>query len=205
MQAAQDWLDNVQETQVNVYTELYDKLLELGLSHKKGLDQSDKDAVLATIADKTGQFTSDAEKIKVYVSREEKLFEKKQCVLDKKARTSIKEYYKAAQDLCQAKTVFMEKTKALEAAVKDENIFLCIIRQVQLPAVQVMVRMRSEEEALQGKTYQELLLIQHLPNYQKLKLSATDITRTMAAFMYYVLYKQLTGKPKAQQGCSEEF
>ena len=27
----------------------------------------------------------------------------------------------------------------------------------------------------------------------------------MAAFMYYALYKQLTGKPKSQQGCSDEF
>ena len=89
------------------------------------------------------QFTSESDKFTVYVSREEKLFEKKQCVLDTEARTSIKECYKAAQDLCQAQIVFMEKTKAFEAAVKDENIFLDIIRQVQLPAVQVMVRMRK--------------------------------------------------------------
>ena len=45
--------------------------------------------------------------------------------------------------------------------INDENIFLDIIRQVQLPAVQVMVRMRSKEEALQGKTFQELSLTQH--------------------------------------------
>ena len=93
----------------------------------------------------------------------------------------------------------------MEEAVKDGNIFLDIIRQVQLPAVQVMVRTRSEEEALQGKTYQELSLTQHLPNHKKLHLSATDATRTMATFMYYALYKQLTGKAKSQQGCSEEF
>ena len=181
----------------NAYTELYDKLLALGLSHKKGLDKSDKDAVLATIADKTSQFTSKSDKFTVYVSREEKSFEKKGYVLDEEARNSIKEYYKAAQDLCQAQTVFMQKTMASEAAVKDENIFLDIRRHVQLPAVQVMVRMRSKEEALQGKTYQELSLIQHLPNYQKLQLNVTDATRTMATFMYYVLYQQLKGKVKA--------
>ena len=60
--------------------------------------------------------------------------------------------------------------------------------------------MRSEEEALQGKMYQELTLTQHLPNYKKLQLSVTDQTRTMAAFIYFVLYKQLTGKAKSQQG-----
>ena len=64
----------------------------------------------------------------------------------------------------------MQKTKEMEAAVNDENIFLDIIRQVQLPAVQVMVRTRSEEEALQGKMYQELSLTQHLPNHKKLQL-----------------------------------
>ena len=68
-----------------------------------------------------------------------------------------------------------------------------------------MVRTRSKEEALQGKTYQELSLTQHLPNYKKLHPSATDATRTMATFMYYALYKQLTGKAKSQQGCLDEF
>ena len=33
----------------------------------------------------------------------------------------------------------------------------------------------------------------------------TDATRTMAAFMYYALHKQLTGKAKSQQACSDEF
>ena len=60
----------------------------------------------------------------------------------------------------------MQKTWEMQEAVKDENIFPDIIRQVQLPAVQVMVRMRREEEALQVKTYQELPLTQHLPDYQ---------------------------------------
>ena len=68
-----------------------------------------------------------------------------------------------------------------------------------------MGRTRSEEEALQGKMYQALSLTQHLPNYKKLHPSATDATRTMATFMYYALYKQLTGKAKSQQGCSDEF
>ena len=99
----------------------------------------------------------------------------------------------------------MQKTREMEAAINDENIFLDIIRQVQLPAVQVMVTTRSKEEAIQGKTYHNLSLTQHLPNYKKLQPSATDATRTIATFMYYALYKQLTGKVKSQWGCSEEF
>ena len=34
---------------------------------------------------------------------------------------------------------------------------------------------------------------------------AANTIRTMAAFMYYALYKQLTGKAKSQQSCSDEF
>ena len=68
-----------------------------------------------------------------------------------------------------------------------------------------MVRMRTEEEELQAKTYQELSLTQHLPNYQKLQPMATNVTRTMATFMYYALYKQLKGKVKSQQGWLDQF
>ena len=93
----------------------------------------------------------------------------------------------------------------MEDVINDENIFFDIIRQVQLPSVQVMVRTRSKEEALQGKTFQELSLTQHLPNHKKLHPSATDATRTMAAFMYYALHKELTGKARSQQACSEDF
>ena len=99
----------------------------------------------------------------------------------------------------------MQKTREMEEVINDENIFLDIIRQVQLPAVQVMVRTRSKEEALQGKMYQELSLTQHLPNHKKLQLSMTDAMRTMATFMYYALHKQLTGKAKSQQACSDDF
>ena len=73
------------------------------------------------------------------------------------------------------------------------------------PAVQVMVRMRSEEEVIQGKMFQELSLTQHLPNHKKLHLTATNATRTMVTFMYYALHKQLTGKVRSQQACSEDF
>ena len=205
MQAAQDWFDNVEEAKINAYMELYDTLLELGKPHIKGLDKADGNAVLASIADKSGQFISEVNKYTVYVSKEEETIAKKPVVVSLEARKSISEYYKAAQDLCQSQTIFMRKMREMEAAVNDDNIFLDIIRQVQLPAVQVMVRMRSEEEAIQGKMYQELLLTQHLPNHKKLQLSMTDATRTMAAFMYYALHKQLTAKAKSQQACLDDF
>ena len=205
MQAAQDWFDNVQESKEEVYKEIYDTLLRSGKPHIKGLDKADGTAVLASIADKSGQFLSKVDKFMVYVSKEEETIKKKPVTFSQEAKKSISDYYKAAQDLCNAQSIFMQKTQEMQEAVKEENIFLDIIRQVQLPAVQVIVRMRRGEEAIQGKTYQELSLTQHLPDYQKLQPMATDVTRTMAAFMYYAFYKQLTGKAKSQQGCSEEF
>ena len=205
MQAAQDWFNNVQEHKVEAYKELYDTLLGLGKPHIKDLGNADGKAVLASIADKSGQFLSEVDKFTVYVSKEDLTIKKKPVKLEGDARKAISEYYKAVKDLCQAQTVFMQKTKVMEEAVEDDSIFIDIIRQVQLPAVQVMVRMRSEEEALQGKTYQELSLTQHLPNHKKLQPSVTDATRTMATFMYYALHKQLTGKAKSQQACSDDF
>ena len=205
MQVAQDWFNNVQEHKVEVYKKLYDTLLGLGKPYIKGLDKADGKAVLASIADKSGQFFSKVDKFTVYVSKEDLTIKKKPVVVSLEAKKSISEYYKAAQDLCKSQTVFMQKTREMEAAVNDVNIFLDIIGQVQLPAVQVMVRTRSKEEILQGKTYQQLSLTQHLPNHKKLQLSMTDATRTMATFMYYALHKQLTGKVKSQQACSDEF
>ena len=130
-------------------------VIKIGNPHIKGLEKSDGTAVLASIADKSGKFLSEADKCTVHVSKEDETITKKPVVDSQEARKSISEYYQAAQDLCQAQAIFMQKRKTMEAAVNNENFFLDIIRQVQLPAVQVMVRTRSKEEALQGKTRQE--------------------------------------------------
>ena len=64
-----------------------------------------------------------------------------------------------------------------------------------------MVQTREQEETLEGKMYWELTLLQHLPNYRRIYTNANDQTRTMAAFIYYVLHDQIQ---KSQTGCSEE-
>ena len=70
MQAAQDWFDSVQNDQVEAYKELYDTLLQIGKPHIKGLEKADGNAVLASIADKSGQFISEVDKYTVYVSKD---------------------------------------------------------------------------------------------------------------------------------------
>ena len=89
--------------------------------------------------------------------------------------------------------------------VETEEVSLSIIQQGQLPSVQIHVRTVEEIEQLEGKTYRELTLTQHLPNYKKIYSNATDQTRTMAAFIYFVLYEQITGLKASQTGCIKDF
>ena len=49
--------------------------------------------------------------------------------------------------------------QVLEQKLEDKSVFLDIIKQVQLPAVQVLVRTVEETEALEGKMYGELTLL----------------------------------------------
>ena len=64
---------------------------------------------------------------------------------------------------------FAKSTQVLEKKIEDKSVFLDIIKQVQLPSVQVQVRTVEEMEKMEGKT------------------------RMMAAYIYFVLYKQITG------------
>ena len=77
--------------------------------------------------------------------------------------------------------------------------------QVRLPSVQIHIRTVEEIEQLEGKTYRELTMSQHLPNTKKIYSNATDQTRMMAAFMYFVLYEQITSLKASQTGCSRDF
>ena len=108
-------------------------------------------------------------------------------------------------ELCTAQTNFAKATQELEGKIEDKTVFLSIIQQVQLPAVQIHVRTVEEIEQLEGKMYRELTLSQHLPNYKKIYSNATDQTRTMAAFIYFVLYEQITGLKASQTGCIKDF
>ena len=64
-------------------------------------------------------------------------FKRNQWQLVRKPESLFQSTTRQLKDLCDAQSVFMQKTQEMQVAVKDENIFLDIIRQVQLPAVQV--------------------------------------------------------------------
>ena len=203
-QAAQVWFDTGQVSKEQAYITLYDTVLMIGDPHIPKFSNSDRKTVLDCIADKSGKFLSEDE-FAVYIEKEDVEIKKTQVKVSGDTKEAIKDYYQAAHDLCKAQTTFMESTRVLESKLDNKELFLDIIRQVQLPAVQVTVRMKEQEETLEGKTYQELTLSQHLPNYRKIYPNANKQSRTMVTFIYHVLHEQITGIQKSQTGCSEEF
>ena len=76
---------------------------------------------------------------------------------------------------------------------------------MQLPAVLVLIRTVEELEKLEGKTYRELTLLHHLLNFRRIYPNVTEQTRTMTAFIYYILFEQITGLRRSQTGCAAEF
>ena len=140
----------------------------------------------------------------LYVETEEEL-EKPKFKFSGEAKEALRNYYNSVHELCTAQTNFAKATQELERKIDDKTVFLSIIQQVQLPSVQIQVRMVEEIEQLEGKTYRELTLSQHLLNSKKIYSNATDQTRTMVAFIYFVLYEQITGLKASQTGCIKDF
>ena len=140
----------------------------------------------------------------MYIETEEE-FEKPKFKFTGKAKEALRNYYDTAHELCVAQGDLVKATQELESKIKDKTVFLSIIQQVRLPSVQIHVRTVEETEQLEDKTYRELTLTQHLPNAKKIYSNTTDQTRMMAAFMYFVLYEQITGLKASQTRCSRDF
>ena len=124
---------------------------------------------------------------------------------DDVAKAALKDYYNAVDTLSEAQANLTCSTKVLEEKIEDKTMFLDIIRQIQLPAVQVSVRTVEEEEQLKNMTYRNVTLCTHLPDFRRLNPNATEHMRTLAAFMYFVLYEQITGLQALQMGCVTKF
>ena len=60
-------------------------------------------------------------------------------------------------------------------------------------------------EKMEGKTYRELTLMCHLPNFKRINPNAKEQTRTMAAYIYFILYEQITSIRASQTGCTTDF
>ena len=201
--AGKDWLDSVVKDREEVYIRLFDKLLELGSPYIDNFDQADREQVFKCIRDKTGRFLDDDDFMTYVETEEEK--QKPRYVLTGDAKVVLTDYYDAVHTLCEAQQNFAKSNQVLEKKIADKSVFLDIIKQVQLPAVKVEIRTVEEMERIEGKTYRELTLMCHLPNFKRINPNAKEQTRTMAAYMYCVLHEQITGTRASQTGCATDF
>ena len=201
--AGKAWLESVVKDQEEAYIKLFDKLMELGNPYIDNFDQADREQVFKCIRDKTGRFLNDDDFVMYVETEEEK--EKPKYVFTRDAKLALTDYYDAVHMLCEAQQNFARSTQVLERKIEDKSVFLDIIQQVQLPSVQVQVRTVEEMEKMEGKTYRELTLMCHLPNFKRIYPNTTEQTRTMAAYIYFVLYEQITGTRASQTGCTTNF
>ena len=120
-------------------------------------------------------------------------------------KVALTDYYDAVHTLCKAQQNFAKSTQVLEKKITDKSVFLDIIKQVQMPSVKVEIRRVEEMERIEGKTYRELTLMCHLPNFKRINPNAKEQTRMMAAYMYCILNEQITGIRASQTGCATDF
>ena len=201
--AGKDWLDSVVKDGEEAYTRLFDKLLVLGDPYIDNFDQADKEQVFKCIRDKTGRFLKNEDFVTYVETEEEK--QKPRYVLTGDAKVALTDYCDAVHTLCEAQQNFEKSTQVLEQKITDKSVFLDIIKQVQLPSVKVEIRTVEKMERIEGKTYRELTLMCHLPNFKRINPNAKEQTRMMAAYMYCVLYEQITGIRASQTGCTTDF
>ena len=201
--AGKKWLDSVVKDGEQAYIRLFDELLKLGDPYIDNFDQAVREQVFKCIRDKTGRFLDDDDFVMYVETEEEK--QKPRYILTGDAKAALTDYYDTVHTLCEAQQNFAKSTQVLEKKITDKSVFLDIIKQVQLPSVKVEIRTVEELERIEGKTYRELTLMCHLPNFKRINPNAKEQTRAMAAYMYCVLYEQITGVRASQTGCATDF
>ena len=185
------------------YIRLFNKLMELGSPYIDYFDQADREQVFKCIRDETGRFLDDDDFVTYVETEEEK--KKPRYDLTGDAKIALTDYYNAVHTLCEAQQNFAKITQVLEKKIEDKSVFLDIIKQVQLPSVKVEIRTVEEMERMEGKTYRELTLMCHLPNFKRINPNAKEQTRMMATCIHCILYEQITGIRASQMGCTTDF
>ena len=201
--AGKKWLDTLVKDREAAYNRLFYELLKLGDPYIDNFDQAVREQVLKCIRDKTGRFLDDDDFMTYVETEEEK--QKPRYTLTGDAKAALTDYYDAVHTLCEAQQNFAKSTQVLEKKITDKSIFLDIVKQVQLPSVKVEIRTVEELERMEGKTYRDLTLMCHLPNFKRINPNAKEQTRTMATYIYCILYEQITGVRASQTGCAMDF
>ena len=99
----------------------------------------------------------------------------------------------------------MVKLEKLSKALDNPDRLLAIINHVQLPAVQVTVTTREQDKKQAGLSGKEMVILEHLPDAEAWKVGRPPSERMMAAWLYFVLHKQVTGSTTGQDKCADKF
>ena len=140
--------------------------MQIGDQHIDHLENAVRDQVFKCIKDKSGRCLS-KDDFAMYVDQEYQP-EKPRYKFEDDAKEVLRDYYDAVHTLSEAQTNLAASAKVIEQKINDKSVFLDIIKQVQLPAVQVLVRTIEEQEKVQGKMYREVTLLTHLPNFRRI-------------------------------------
>ena len=121
------------------------------------------------------------------------------------ATDKLDEFMVALQELGESHSNYMEKLWSLQQECTNMNAVLDVMNNVFIPPIQVTVTSRSQEEAKEGKSFQELATSRQVPDLEKLPAQCSESTRVLAAFAYFVLLRQISGQPATAATCAEVY
>ena len=67
------------------------------------------------------------------------------------------------------------------------------------------VTTKEQDKKQAGLTGEEMVIAQHLPNTEGWKVGHQAGVKMLAGWLYFVLYKQVTGSTAGQDKCAEKF
>ena len=208
---AKTWFEEVVEKQEQAYRDLIASLVSLVEEKSKerdlklgivGFTDQEVQNVLGSISDTSGKYIDTVDWNQVEVEKEEEQIERKEASVQQKA---LDEYYDTAKDLCHSQAVYMARLEKLSKVLNDSDKLLAIVKHVQLPAVQVTVTTRERDRKQAGLSGKEMVILEHLPDAENWAVGRPAGERMMAAWLYFVLHKQVTGSTVGQDKCAEKF
>ena len=214
---AKVWFEQVVKKKEEAYRDLIASLVSLVEEQSKakdlqvgltGFGEQEILGVLESIADTSGKYMAQISHFQIEVTKEGEEIKRKRFSESKKAsaeQKALDNYYDAAKDLCHSQGAYMVALEKLSKTLVNPDRLLAIIDHVQLPAVQVTVTTREQEKKQAGVSGEEMVIMEHLPEADPWKLGRKPNVKMMAAWLYFILYKQVTGSTAGQDKCADKF
>ena len=114
-------------------------------------------------------------------------------------------YVGTMEDLVMRHSTYMEKLWQLTQVCINHNAVIDVMNNVFIPPIQATVASRDQAEAAEGKPLQELARIRHTPDPRALPADCSESMRVLAAFLSFVLQRQITGQQVTAAACAKAF